>query len=128
MAIAMQGCKSNQEKATPFISEISTKVEPMQSGKFKPTWESLRQYQTPEWYRDAKFGIWAHWGPQCAPEHGDWYARYMYMTKLPDWAKGFDEFHRQTYGHPSKFRVETGCGSASNARRFSPMTMLSLRP
>ena len=41
-------------------------------GPFQPTWESLAsQYKTPEWFRDAKFGIWAHWGPQCEPEHGD---------------------------------------------------------
>ena len=46
---------------------------------FKPTWESLTQYQTPEWFRDAKFGIWAHWGPQCEPEKGDWYAHGMYQ-------------------------------------------------
>src|ERR1022692_3672071 len=41
--------------------------------------ESLLQYQVPEWFRDAKFGIWAHWGPQSAAEDGDWYARNMYM-------------------------------------------------
>lgn len=45
---------------------------------FQPTWESLAQYQAPEWFRDAKFGIWAHWGPQCQPGQGDWYARSMY--------------------------------------------------
>lgn len=38
------------------------------AGPFQPTWESLSHYQTPEWFRDAKFGIWAHWGPQCQPE------------------------------------------------------------
>jgi prepilin-type N-terminal cleavage/methylation domain-containing protein len=49
----------------------------------QPTWESLRQYQVPEWFRDAKFGIWAHWGPQCEPERGDWYARHMYFEDGP---------------------------------------------
>ena len=49
--------------------------EPMATGPFQPTWESLQRYQVPEWFRDAKFGIWAHWGPQCQPERGDWYAR-----------------------------------------------------
>ena len=44
---------------------------------FKPTWESLQNYKTPEWFRDAKFGMWAHWGPQCQAEQGDWYARGM---------------------------------------------------
>ena len=51
------------------------KAEP---GKFSPTWESLSQYEVPEWFRNAKFGIWAHWGPQCQPEAGDWYGRGMY--------------------------------------------------
>ncbi|HMG07791.1 MAG TPA: alpha-L-fucosidase, partial [Mucilaginibacter sp.] len=36
-------------------------------GPFKPSWDSLKQYQVPDWFRDAKFGIWAHWGPQCQP-------------------------------------------------------------
>jgi alpha-L-fucosidase len=93
MAIAMQGCK----KATPFVSKISAKAEPMQTGKFKATWESLKQYQTPAWYRDAKFGIWAHWGPQCQPERGDWYARGMYEE-----GSGQYQSHLATYGHPSK--------------------------
>ncbi|QEM10576.1 alpha-L-fucosidase [Mucilaginibacter rubeus] len=68
------------------------------SGPFKPDWDSLAQYQVPDWFRDAKFGIWAHWGPQCQPERGDWYARGMYQ-------EGSDQYkyHVQKYGHPSKF-------------------------
>ena len=58
---------------------VNDSAEPMKSGKFQPTWDSLRQYQTPAWFNKAKFGIWAHWGPQCQPEDGDWYARNMYM-------------------------------------------------
>ncbi len=54
------------------------KLPPIAEGPFKADWNSLTNYQTPEWFRDAKFGIWAHWGPQCEPEHGDWYARSMY--------------------------------------------------
>jgi alpha-L-fucosidase len=44
-------------------------------GVFRGDWESLRQYRAPDWFRDAKFGIWAHWGPESAPEFGDWYAQ-----------------------------------------------------
>ena len=40
-------------------------------GPFMPDWESLKAYRCPEWFRDAKFGIWAHWDPQCVPEQGD---------------------------------------------------------
>jgi len=65
--------------ATEPVVEIP--MEPMDSGKFVPTWESLKQYgEAPEWYQDAKFGIWAHWGPQCQPEQGDWFARFMYFA------------------------------------------------
>ena len=75
---------------------LSANAEPMQVGKFTPTWESLEQYQVPQWYRDAKFGIWAHWGPQCQPEAGDWYARNMYTE-----GNGQYKAHLARYGHPS---------------------------
>jgi alpha-L-fucosidase len=78
--------------------KVSTTAEPVTPGKFHPTWESLSQYEVPEWFRDAKFGIWAHWGPQCQPEAGDWYARHMYVQ-----GHGQNRFHVQKYGHPSKF-------------------------
>ena len=67
-------------------------------GPFQPTLESLSAFQVPEWYRDAKFGIWAHWGPQCEPEQGDWYAQNMYRETHEVY-----KFHVQKYGHPSKF-------------------------
>ncbi|MEN6608700.1 MAG: alpha-L-fucosidase [Bryobacteraceae bacterium] len=67
-------------------------------GPFQPTFESLTAYRCPEWFRDAKFGIWAHWGPQSVPMFGDWYARKMYE----EGGKAY-EHHLKTYGHPSKF-------------------------
>jgi alpha-L-fucosidase len=68
-------------------------------GPFQPTWSSLtRNYRVPEWFRDAKFGIWAHWSAQCVPEQGDWYARQMYIQGNPVY-----EHHVKTYGHPSTF-------------------------
>ena len=67
-------------------------------GKFKPTDESFKQYQYPEWFRDAKFGIWAHWGPQAVPRMGDWYAKKMYQEGSADY-----KYHLEHYGHPSKF-------------------------
>lgn len=51
----------------------------MQEGEFEPTWESLQNYKVPEWFRNAKFGIWAHWGPQCVEGSGDWMARSLYL-------------------------------------------------
>lgn len=50
----------------------------------------------PDWFRDAKFGIWAHWGPQCVPEAGDWYGRLMYVQGHPAY-----DHHVRNYGHPS---------------------------
>jgi alpha-L-fucosidase len=66
-------------------------------GPFAPDWQSLAQYRAPEWFRNAKFGIWAHWGPQCEPEFGDWYARLMYFQETPTY-----RHHVETYGHPSR--------------------------
>ncbi|MFZ5551225.1 MAG: alpha-L-fucosidase [Pseudomonadota bacterium] len=64
---------------------------------FAPTWDSLvENYRAPDWFRDAKFGIWAHWSAQCVPEMGDWYARNMY--RQGHWQY---EHHLKTYGHPS---------------------------
>jgi alpha-L-fucosidase len=66
-------------------------------GRFTASWESLKQYRAPDWFRDAKFGIWAHWTAQCVPEQGDWYARRMYLQGDPAY-----NFHLETYGHPSE--------------------------
>ena len=59
---------------------------------------SLMNYQCPEWFRDAKFGIWAHWGPQAVPMDGDWYARGIYEP-----GNGHYKYHTNHYGHPSEF-------------------------
>lgn len=72
--------------------------EPIAKGPFKPTWESLHNYKTPDWFRDAKFGMWAHWGPQCEAEAGDWYARGMYQEGSRQY-----KAHLEKYGHPSMF-------------------------
>jgi alpha-L-fucosidase len=67
------------------------------TGPFLPDWSSLEKYQTPDWFRNAKFGIWAHWGPQCEPEYGDWYGRIMYEEGSDPY-----RYHVRKYGHPSK--------------------------
>ena len=82
---------------TTKVIEVNTTKEPVADGKFKPNWESLQQYQVPEWYRNAKFGIWAHWGPQCQAEVGDWYARGMYEQ-----GSFYYNSQKKHYGHPSK--------------------------
>ncbi len=58
---------------------------PIAPGPFQPEFESFTQYQCPDWFRDAKLGIWAHWGPQSVPMMGDWYARKMYQERDADY-------------------------------------------
>ena len=61
---------------------------PIARGPFLPTAESLKTYQAPEWFRDAKFGIWAHWGPQAVPRAGDWYGRPVNLaSRLTSFAR-----------------------------------------
>jgi alpha-L-fucosidase len=55
--------------------------------QFEPTWESLQQYQVPDWYVDGKFGIFIHWGLYCVPAFGnEWYPRNMYQEGTPEFA------------------------------------------
>ena len=69
---------------------------PIAAGPFVGTMNSLTNYSYPKWFRDAKFGIWAHWGPQAVPMEGDWYARKMYQQRDPDYTN-----HLERWGHPS---------------------------
>jgi alpha-L-fucosidase len=88
----------------PQEAKISLDL-PIAAGPFQPTWESLiQQYNCPEWFRDAKFGIWAHWTAQCVPEQGDWYARKMYIPGDPVFKS-----HLAAYGHPSQFGFKDIC-------------------
>src|SRR5580658_226161 len=73
-------------------------------GPYQPTWDSLLQYDAPEWYRDAKFGIWAHWSPQCVPEAGDWYGRQMYIEGHRQY-----KYHLDHYGPQSRFGFKDLC-------------------
>jgi alpha-L-fucosidase len=67
--------------------------------RFEPTMESMKQYETPEWYADAKLGIYMHWGPMSIPGVATtWYARWIYEQGCEG-----NKYHVATYGHPSKF-------------------------
>jgi alpha-L-fucosidase len=87
---------------------------------FEPSFESLRQYQCPDWFRDAKFGIWSHWGPQSVPMFGDWYARNMYIQGSPQYL-----YHIRHYGHPSKFGYKDIC-KLWKAEKFDPEGLMAL--
>ena len=94
--------------------------EAMATGQFQPSWESLANYQVPTWYRDAKFGIWAHWGPGCQPEQGDWYGRKMYVKGESDY-----KYHLAHYGHPSEFGFKDVC-HAWKAENWHPEELMKL--
>ena len=70
------------------------------------SWEEQREiYEVPEWFADAKLGIWAHWGAQTQPRlGGGWYARHMYMqdVRRETWGENAYPYHVETYGHPSE--------------------------
>lgn len=98
-AIAIPGFWMSKTMAQGYVFSGGAPADlSIAKGPFEPNWKSLEKYKTPDWYRDAKFGIWAHWGPQCQPEHGDWYAREMYQEGTDHYT-----YHVQKYGHPSKF-------------------------
>ena len=88
-------CQSGM--AQDYSITLAADAEPMAAGPFEPTWESLSQYEVPEWFRNAKFGIWAHWGAQCVEGSGDWMARGLYQE-----GSGQYNYHVEHYGHPSE--------------------------
>jgi alpha-L-fucosidase len=71
---------------------------PIAAGPYQPTWNSIdANYPAePAWLREAKFGIWVHFGPQSAGQSGDWYARRMYQPGTKAYAN-----HLRDFGHPS---------------------------
>lgn len=85
-------------KAQEYKVPVTNENEKMAEGQYQPQWESLKKHKTPEWFRNAKFGIWAHWGPQCVEGSGDWMAREMYMEGSYAY-----KYHKEHYGHPSEF-------------------------
>ncbi|MEC8753152.1 MAG: alpha-L-fucosidase, partial [Verrucomicrobiota bacterium] len=88
--------------------------------KYENNIDSLQQYECPEWFRDAKFGIYLHWGAYSVAERGEWYARKLYIEDGEDY-----KYHVKTYGHPSEF------GYADfiplwKAEKFDPDALLAL--
>lgn len=71
----------------------------------------FKKFQTPQWFKDVKFGLWLHWGPQSIPtEGGGWYARHMYMQRCDRrWGAGAWPYHRRAFGHQSKFGYKDIC-------------------
>ena len=89
-------------------------------GPFKATDTSLEEYKFPDWFRDAKFGIWSHWGPQAVPRQGDWYAKKMYQEGSPVY-----KYHLEHYGHPSKVGYKEII-KLWKAEKFNPEQLMAL--
>ena len=78
---------------------------PIADGPCEPTWKSLGDhFKPPAWWREAKIGMWLHWGPQSVGEDGDWYAKWIYMPKHAwgDYTRVYPH-HLERVGHPSEF-------------------------
>jgi alpha-L-fucosidase len=88
-----------QEMRIEYPAQALPTTRVVAPGPFQASWDSLaKNYQCPEWFRDAKLGLWAHWTAQCVPEQGDWYARNMYLEGSAQY-----QYHVEHYEHPSKF-------------------------
>ena len=78
---------------------------PVATGTYTADWKALGlAYSTPQWWRDAKFGAWAHWDPQSMPEQGDWYALRMYQKGQADY-----NYHIAHFGDPSVYGYKDIC-------------------
>ncbi|TRX54859.1 alpha-L-fucosidase [Fulvivirga sp. M361] len=93
-------CTSQKQQETTF--------------KFEENWESLKNYEIPQWMKDAKFGIFIHWGPNSVAElHTDWYPRWMYLDsghvnhttgkKVNDVPHPASVYHKEKFGNPKDF-------------------------
>ncbi|WP_338787299.1 alpha-L-fucosidase [Metabacillus sp. FJAT-53654] len=66
------------KKYTNYLKEIDRVIK---EGKYDDNWDSLSKYELAKWYRDAKFGIFIHWGVYSVPAFGsEWYSfkKYVY--------------------------------------------------
>jgi alpha-L-fucosidase len=120
LAAAPAAALASRISARSLLAQAAAPAPRIAPGPFKPTWDSLNAYKTPNWFRDAKFGIWNHWSAQCVPGQGDWYARNMYIQGNRQY-----NHHLATYGHPSKvgFMELTNLWKAEN---WKPAELMDL--
>ena len=91
------------------------------SGPYSADWDSLTKWQAPDWYRDAKFGIFTHWGLYTVPEYdNEWYSRNMYIQGTPAF-----RHHREVYGPQKDFGYKDFI-PLFRGERFDPEEWLSL--
>jgi alpha-L-fucosidase len=104
MIIALPAMLFSQKTENPLTSTPMEKIPvKIADGPFEPTWISLGdQFKVPKWFREAKIGMWLHWGPQAVGEDGDWYAKWIYMPQSAwgDYTRVYPN-HLKRVGHPS---------------------------
>ncbi len=102
LRVAVVGLTAAATMAAADMEQIAV---PIAEGPCEPTWQSLGEhFKCPAWWREAKIGMWLHWGPQAVGEDGDWYAKWIYMPKHA-WG-GYTRVyphHLERVGHPSEF-------------------------
>ncbi|NWJ52086.1 MAG: alpha-L-fucosidase [Bacteroidetes bacterium] len=99
--VALSQVTKHPEESIP-MEKVPVKIA---EGPCKPTWQSLGDnFKSPKWFRDAKIGMWLHWGPQSIGEDGDWYAKWIYMPKFAwgDYTRVYPH-HLEKVGHPSQY-------------------------
>ena len=97
--VAAQGYRPGQKFAASEARQAGAVTREDARGPFHADWDSLGHYQIPQWFRDAKFGIFVHWGIYSVPAFGsEWYSRNMYVQGSPDY-----EHQVATYGPESQF-------------------------
>ncbi|MDZ5645755.1 alpha-L-fucosidase [Nitrospirillum sp. BR 11828] len=92
-----------EKRGAKHVSDIAAELKQVDEGDaqgpFRPDWASLKAYQVPQWYADAKFGIFIHWGLYSVPAFGsEWYSRLMYTKGTKEY-----EHHIKTFGPQDKF-------------------------
>ena len=91
-----RGSAKYDEPRAALLKEVDRAAH---EGPFRPDWESLEKYEVPDWYKDAKFGIFIHWGVYSVPAFGnEWYPRNMYRPESDEY-----KHHIATYGPVDKF-------------------------
>lgn len=127
-SLTLAACATTAEPVAPVaelaqpMAETAPPPAPAEAPKrFQANWESLKQYQVPDWYQDAKFGIFIHWGLYAVPAFGsEWYPREMYR-------EGTREFkhHVAKYGPQDKFGYKDFI-PMFKAERYDPAAWASL--
>jgi alpha-L-fucosidase len=96
LAATMRPAAQENAAVRRKVADVNAAVS---AGPFAATWDSLARFRTPDWYQDAKFGIFIHWGVYSVPAFGnEWYPRNMYKKDTKEFAH-----HVATYGPQSQF-------------------------